>query len=150
MTTPVLLHDLPLQAAARTPDRTALRYRGTGSTYAELATAIERVAGGLRRMGLERLERVGIYLPKCNEAVAAYFGTSMAGGVFVPVNPLLKAEQVVYILRNCSVRVLVTSRDRWTEVRAQLGADSPLTHVVLVDGDASDGDTVAWRDLVAA
>ena len=35
-----------------------------------------------------------------------------AGGVFVPVNPLLKAEQVAYILRDCNVRVLVTSPER--------------------------------------
>jgi acyl-CoA ligase (AMP-forming) (exosortase A-associated) len=63
----------------------------------------------------------------------------------------LKAEQVVYILRNCSVKVLVTSRDRWSEVRAQLGDDSPVTHVVLVDGaTTAAGDAVAWQDLLAA
>jgi len=150
MSTPVLLHDLPLQAAARTPDRTALRHRGAATSYAELGTAIERVAAGLHRLGLERLERVGIYLPKQLEAVAAFFGTSRAGGVFVPVNPLLKAEQVVYILRNCSVRVLITSRDRWAEVRAQLGDDTPLTHVVLVDVDASSGDAIAWSEFISS
>jgi acyl-CoA ligase (AMP-forming) (exosortase A-associated) len=151
MNTPVLLHDLPLQAAARTPDRIALRYRGVATTYAELAAQIRRFAGGLQHLQLGRLDRVGIYLPKQVEAVAAFFGTTRAGGVFVPINPLLKAEQVVYILRNCSVRVLVTSRDRWAEVRAQLGEDSPLTQVVLVDGDSTaDGWTLSWTDMTAA
>ena len=151
MKTPVLLHDLPLQTADRFPDRTALRHRGTGTTYAELALLIERFAAGLQGLGLGRLDRVGIYLPKQLEAVAAFFGTSKAGGVFVPINPLLKAEQVVYILRNCSVRILVTSRDRWAEVRAQLGDESPVTHVVLVDGaTTAAGDAVAWQDLVSA
>ena len=40
------------------------------------------------------------------------FGAAAAGGVFVPVNPLLKPEQVAYILADCNVRVLVTSADR--------------------------------------
>ena len=40
------------------------------------------------------------------------FGAAAAGGVFVPVNPLLKPEQVAYILSDCNVRVLVTSADR--------------------------------------
>ena len=40
------------------------------------------------------------------------FGAAAAGAVFVPVNPLLKAEQVAYILRDCNVRVLVTSPER--------------------------------------
>jgi acyl-CoA synthetase (AMP-forming)/AMP-acid ligase II len=37
------------------------------------------------------------------------FGAALAGAVFVPVNPLLKPEQVAYILADCNVRVLVTS-----------------------------------------
>ncbi len=151
MKIPVLLHDLPLQTADRFPDRTALRHRGTGTTYSELALLIERFAAGLHGLELGRLDRVGIYLPKQIEAVAAFFGTSKAGGVFVPINPLLKAEQVVYILRNCSVKVLVTSRDRWADVRAQLGDESPVTHVVLVDGETTAaGDVIAWQDMVAA
>jgi acyl-CoA synthetase (AMP-forming)/AMP-acid ligase II len=42
------------------------------------------------------------------ETVVAAFGAAAAGGVFVPVNPLLKPAQVGYILRDCNVRVLVT------------------------------------------
>ena len=95
MKTPVLIHDLPLQAAERTPDRIALRHKGASTTYAELGQLIRSFAGGLQQLGLGRLDRVGIYLPKQVEAVASFFGTSRAGGVFVPVNPLLKAEQVV-------------------------------------------------------
>ena len=40
------------------------------------------------------------------------FGASAAGGVFVPVNPLLRPQQVGYILDDCGVRVLVTSPER--------------------------------------
>ena len=42
----------------------------------------------------------------------ASFGAPAAGGVFVPMNPLLKPEQVAFIARDCDVRVLVTSPER--------------------------------------
>ncbi|MDB5794810.1 MAG: acyl--CoA ligase, partial [Noviherbaspirillum sp.] len=62
--------------------------------------------------GLGRGERVAVYLEKRIETVAGLFGAAAAGGVFVPVNPLLKPEQVAYILADCNVRVLLTSADR--------------------------------------
>ena len=76
--------------------------------YAELAGLVQDTARGLLALGLNRTERVAVYLPKRLEAVAVLFGTALAGGVFVPINPLLKPEQVAYILRDCNVRVLVT------------------------------------------
>jgi len=147
---PTLFHDLLLESAARDGDCVAIRHRGNSTTYGSLAELSGRVAAGLRGLGVGRLDRVAIYLPKQIETVASFFGISLAGGVFVPANPLLKAEQVVYILRNCDVRVLITSRDRWGEVQTALGSESPLTHVVLVDAPASTGTVVSWPDLVDA
>ena len=69
-------------------------------------------ASGLLQLGLARGERVAIYLEKRFETVVASFGAPAAGGVFVPLNPLLKPEQVGFILRDCDVRVLVTSPER--------------------------------------
>ncbi len=80
-------------------------------------------------LGLGRAERVAVYLPKRFETVVAFFGTSLAGGVFVPVNPLLKAEQVGHILRDCNVRVLVTSPERLSDLDAVLAAcPGPARH----------------------
>jgi acyl-CoA synthetase (AMP-forming)/AMP-acid ligase II len=56
-----------------------------------------------------------------------------AGGVFVPLNPLLKAEQVGYILRDCNVRVLVTSPERLALLQETLPACHDLRHVVVLD-----------------
>jgi acyl-CoA synthetase (AMP-forming)/AMP-acid ligase II len=52
------------------------------------------------------------FVHKRFETVVASFGAPAAGGVFVPMNPLLKPEQVAYIARDCNVRVLVTSPER--------------------------------------
>ncbi|THF64076.1 acyl-CoA ligase (AMP-forming), exosortase A system-associated [Pseudothauera nasutitermitis] len=129
-----LLHDLILSAARRAPDAPALTQPGGTLNYGELAGALRAFADGLRALGLERGERVAVFLDKRFETVIASFGASAAGGAFVPVNPVLKAEQVAYILRDCNVRVLVTSAERLHGLRAELAHCHDLRHVVLVGG----------------
>ena len=150
-----LLHHLIAASAQRNPDAPALTFSGATQSYAELDAAIGRFAAGLLALGLERSERVAIYLDKRPETVTAFFGTSAAGGVFVPVNPILKAEQVGYILQDCNVRVLVTSPERFATLRDTLAGCHDLRHVVLtgkVDTrpDLPGASVVRWDELCAA
>src|ERR1700687_1692979 len=103
-----LAHEFILRAALRTPDAEALAYQGEKLSYADLAARVKSAAENLLANGLGRRERVAVYLEKRLETVVALFGASAAGGVFVPVNPLLKPEQVAYILSDCNVKILVT------------------------------------------
>jgi acyl-CoA ligase (AMP-forming) (exosortase A-associated) len=107
-----LLHELHLRATARNPQSCALTYRGAHMTYQDFDRAVRGCGAGLMALGLRRGERVAIFLEKRFEMVVACFGAAGAGAVFVPVNPILKPEQVAYILRDCNVRVLVTSSQR--------------------------------------
>ena len=75
---------------------------------------------------------MAVFLDKRIETVAAIFGTSAAGGAFVPVNPLLRQHQVAYILGDCDVRVLVTSPERLQLLGEALKACPTLAHILLV------------------
>lgn len=130
---PQLLHRLVLDAAQRTPSNEAIGSKQHSVSYELLAQNIDEVARGLVSAGLKRQERVAIYLPKCFEAVTAMFGAALAGGVFVPVNPLLKPNQIAYILRDCGVRILVTARDRMLNLVGALAECQDLKMLVLVD-----------------
>src|SRR5690349_5552046 len=114
----MLLHELVTLSSMRSPDAPALTFGDNTLTYASLASQIERFASGLIELGIARAERVGIYLEKQFENVVAVFGAAAAGCVFVPINPLLKPQQVGYILRDCNVRVLVTSIHRFALLHA--------------------------------
>ena len=116
----VLIHDLISAAADRAAAATALVDGQQVLSYAELAREIEQAAALFRELGLQRTERVGIYLEKRAEAVIAQFGAAAAGGVYVPINPLLKAEQVGHILQDSNVRILVTSAERVAGLRPTL------------------------------
>jgi acyl-CoA ligase (AMP-forming) (exosortase A-associated) len=142
-----LVHDLLFDSARRNPGAEALVAGRERLDYAALAAAVRAGAQRLLGCGVQRAERVAVYLDKRVETVTALFGAAAAGAVFVPVNPLLKPEQVAYILADCNVRVLVTSADRLALLAPVLAACRDL-HTVLVCGDpraalALPGVTVA-------
>ena len=130
---PVLLHELPARAAACWPARTALTVGGQHLAYADLFSQVERCAASLLALGLARGARVAVYLEKRVEAVVASFAAPAAGGVLVPVNPLLKATQVAHILQDAGVAVLVTSAPRLAALAPVLAACPELRHVVVCD-----------------
>jgi acyl-CoA ligase (AMP-forming) (exosortase A-associated) len=154
MTDSCLLPDLIARSAERFPENTALTYGTDSMTYAGLHAAVTRFAGGIVGLGLQRGERVAIYLEKRCETVIASFGAPAAGGVFVPLNPLLKPEQVAYILRDCNVRILVTSPERHALLAETLADCADLRHVVLVGDDSPETHEetyarIGWNALLA-
>lgn len=133
MTDTTLLHELIVHSAERMPEATALTYGKVSLSYRELQDQVASFSSGLLNLGLQRGERVAIYLEKRFETVIASFGAPAAGGVFVPLNPLLKADQVGYILRDCNVRILITSPERLALLQDTLPACHDLRHIVLLD-----------------
>jgi acyl-CoA ligase (AMP-forming) (exosortase A-associated) len=151
-----LLHELIGKAADARGSAIALKRNAVERSYEAFWGDVQAVARGLLAEGLERLDRVAVYLPKTLENVATIFGTSLAGGVFVPVNPLLKAPQVRHILGDCNVRVLVSSAARFRELKDSLKECSDLRVIVVVDETAESfvaGTAIRqldWRALMAA
>ena len=144
------LHQIVASSARARPHAPAVTFKDTTVTYAELWGQITAVAAGLDRLGLDRGDRVGVYLDKRIETVASIIGASAAGGVFVPVNPVLKPRQVAYILADCSVRVLVTTGERLSLLADEL-AETSIEHVVVIgDMPAATADGVelhAWEEF---
>jgi acyl-CoA ligase (AMP-forming) (exosortase A-associated) len=155
MLTTTLLHELISASAHRAPDTPALTASGLTLCYGELDKQVGAFASSLMALGLERGERIAIFLEKRVETVVASFGTARAGGAFVPINPILKAEQVCHILRDCNARVLVTSPERLPLLAEALGHCHDLRHIVLTTAPASPlllpGLSISlWGDLLAA
>ncbi len=143
-----LLHQLIEIQAARQPRLPALFHKDRQVTYSELRDSIAATAAGLVQLGLQKNERAAIYLPKQPETVCAIFGIAAAGGVFVPVNPLLKPRQVAYILQDCNVRVLITSRQRLQQLHEVIPQCHDLRQVILVDRPPPEPDAGAGRQGV--
>jgi acyl-CoA ligase (AMP-forming) (exosortase A-associated) len=146
------LHHLVDRQVTRRGDSPAVTFKDTTLTYAELKRALDAFAGALASIGLARGERVGVYLDKRIETVVSLFGSSTAGGVFVPINPLLRPKQVAHIVGDCDVRVLVTSGERLELLRDELDDCQSVTHVIVVgERPAADPDPayeiLAWDQV---
>jgi acyl-CoA ligase (AMP-forming) (exosortase A-associated) len=128
-----LLPELIFVAADRSPQHAALTAGRVSVSYERLAGDVARFAHAALAAGLQRQERVAVFLEKRVEAVVAMFGAAAAGCVFVPVNPILKPAQVAYILRDCNVRLLVTSAERLAALRDELRQCPDLAQVLVVN-----------------
>jgi len=121
-------------------DGAAIRVGETATTYRELDEASARVAGLLRERGLRPGDRVGVMLPNVAEFAAVYYGVLRAGGVVVPMNPLLKAREVNYYLADSGARLIFGWHAFAGE--AQGGAQHTDAQVVVVN-PASFADLTA-------
>jgi len=157
----ILLPELVALSAHRDPSAPALGGGGHGPVaYAELDQSLRHFSSGLMALGVARGDRVGIYLDKRLETVVASFGAPAAGCVFVPINPLLKPEQVAFILQDCNVRVLVTSPERLALLGEVLPGCPDLRHVVVTAAAPGQSpaaqerighiEPLGWADLLAS
>jgi amino acid adenylation domain-containing protein len=118
----MLVHHFLEGSARRLPDKTALVCDGRRLTYGALDALADGLAARLRAAGVERGDRVAIFLDNSVEAVVALFAALKAGAVFVIVNPTTKADKVAYIVGNCRAAALVTDQRRLAAVADRLAA----------------------------
>jgi acyl-CoA ligase (AMP-forming) (exosortase A-associated) len=146
-----LLPELITLTAQRMPKAVALTSGTAQLRYDDLSQSVKQFASGLIGLGVGRSERVAIYLDKRFETVIASFGAPAAGAVFVPVNPLLKPDQVAFILRDCNVRVLVTSPERLALMTDALADCPDLRHVIVTDaaGIVVSAEAVATNSIAS-
>ena len=121
------------------PERPAVTFKDGTLTYGRLAEQVGAAAAGLRALGLERGDRVLVYLEKRLETVVALFAASAAGLVVVPVNPLLKAGQVAYIAADCT-RAGGPDHPRAAADRSAGTCPSAVAHVFVVGTRAGTDD----------
>ncbi|MBN3787487.1 acyl-CoA ligase (AMP-forming), exosortase A system-associated [Burkholderia sp. Ac-20353] len=129
--------DLVHAAAHRTPDTEALVHGSVRLTYQDLVSRTHALARMLSSLGIVPGARIAIFLDKRIEAVVSMLGSAAAGQVFVPVNPLLKPDQVAHVLRDCGADCLIT-----TALRARMLDENGLTgvaHTIIVDDPGTAG-----------
>lgn len=148
-------HQFASNAARQWPEQTALVVKSERVSYAELWAAVEQAAAGLGQAGIAKGDRVGVWLDKRIETITAFLAASLAGAVFVPINPVLRPHQVTHILKDCNVRILITSQDRLRSLEEALDQCRDLRVAVLVDAQVGSGQqghvsALSWSGLQAA
>lgn len=141
------LNELFQATVARVPDRPALAHKLSGLfrpiSYAELAEEVRVVASALTRMGIGKGDRVAILAENGVDWARVDLATLAIGAATVPIYTTLPPNQVAYMLRDSGAKaVFVGNLAQHAKVAAvQEGLDS-LRHVVLLEGDAPEAETL--------
>lgn len=126
-----LVHHFLEQSAQRSPEKIALVFDERRLSYAALESQANRLANALIAGGVQRGERVVLFLPNSVELVVGIFAVLKAGAVFVVVNHTTKQDKLDYILNNCQAAAMVTWQAREGMARALLETTPSLRLVVL-------------------
>jgi long-chain acyl-CoA synthetase len=150
----VLVHEFLEESAERFPDKPALICDGRRLTYRQIEQDANRVANGLLDAGVQRGDRVVVWLPNSVEAVLAIFGILKAGATFVVVNATTKPDKLVYILNDCGATCLFAPSRQANEMAPLMEGVPSLMLGLLCGKGAGDGaadheNLLSFGDLLA-
>ena len=117
-----LFHNLQV-SAARYPDKAAIHYYGSTLSYAALHAACERLAGWLQAQGVQRGDRVLLYLQNSPQWVIGYYGILRADAVVVPVNPMNRRDELQHYVEDTGARVAIVGQELLDEIVPHLAGD---------------------------
>jgi L-proline---[L-prolyl-carrier protein] ligase len=145
------LHAYLAAAALRWPDAVAVVEPGRGAIrYRDLDALSSRLRDRLRAMGVQPGDRVGIYLRKSIDGVAAIHGILRAGAAYVPVDPTAPPARNAYIMHNCSVSAVVVEARFAEKFRVEHDALGPSPPTVIVEQAGRGEGLRASLDLLDA
>ncbi|TAK36420.1 MAG: AMP-dependent synthetase [Chloroflexota bacterium] len=125
--------------AQQFPDKLAVIFKDQRCTYRDYDEQVNRIGNALRSLGVERGDRVAIMLGNRPEWLFSFYGIMKLGAIAVPINVMLKGEEVRYILGNSQAKAVVVGASLLPVVEASRGELPDLRHVVVVDGEQADG-----------
>jgi long-chain acyl-CoA synthetase len=125
-----LVHESLAASAFEFPEKVACLAEQRSITYSQLMESVGKVASVLAGQGLQRGDRVAIYLDNSIECVIGIFGTLWAGGVIVIVNPQTKQDKLEFIIRESEAKILVTDEHLQQQFLSVVRRETPLRFVL--------------------
>jgi long-chain acyl-CoA synthetase len=89
------------------PDKTAIIYLGEKFSYLRVKELIDRFATALHELGVEKNDKVMLYVPNCPQFIIAYFGAQRIGAIPVPVSPIYTPHEIKYLLNDSEAETIV-------------------------------------------
>ena len=146
------LADLLRRTAQRLPHKLAVHCGDTRWTYAEFDALVTRLAAGLAGRGIAHGERVAVLARNSHGFAALRFALARLGAVLVPINFMLKADEVAFILRHAGAKTLATDSGLAQLARAAAAIDTEVKDFIwLPSEDPSEPvpGMASFHDLAA-
>lgn len=135
-----LLGEALLFSAGRNPDKTAAIFKGESYSYQKLKECSENLAFHLTSEGIRKGDRVAIYLNNSWECTVSIYGITLAGGVFLVINPQTKTNKLNYILNDCGAKIVISEFQLINELSSALVGLEKIQQVI-ISGLTSSGNS---------
>ncbi len=127
------------------PEKAALIFEGRIYSYRELNERINRLANALKGLGVEKGDRVGLFLPNIPAFPIAYFAAEKLGAIVVSINVMSKKREIKYIVNDSGCKIVFTASDLREEV--PLDELPSLEKIIIAEGEA--GNDLDMEGLIA-
>lgn len=128
-----------LEEAARVRgEKTLILCNDLQLSYREVHENACRVAMNLAKRGVGKDDKVVLLMGNCVEFVYAFLGLGRIGAVVVPINPMLKLDEITYIASNADAETLITT-PAFVPLLSEIKRALPLVQHVFVLGEAAGG-----------
>jgi long-chain acyl-CoA synthetase len=134
----VPLHEILTEQARIQGARTAIAFENRNLTFAELDLESNRLAHGLRELGLESGDRLGLYVPNCPEFAIGFYAGSKLGAVACALNSAYREREITYQLNDSGATVLITHAKLWPVVEAARPNLKHLRAIVVITATGSE------------
>ncbi|MRH99218.1 amino acid adenylation domain-containing protein [Kriegella sp. EG-1] len=141
----ILPHTINFAASAY-PEKEAFIYGKESLTYFELNKKTNKLASYLISHGVQKGDRVGVYLFRSIETPIAIYGIMKAGAVFVPIDPELPIARINFILNDCNINYVVTNPNLRKKHPKIIELKNPLKGFIGADLE-SDFNSITWPAL---
>jgi amino acid adenylation domain-containing protein len=148
-----LLHQLLSESAVKYPNKEAIVFKDQRISYSELEREANQLAYSLSGIGVERGDRVGIYMNRCIHSIVGAFGILKAGATYIPIDPMCPPSRLSYIINKCGIKALLTSREKLTNIERAFPGSSPIENILIMNsldpGSRSPGSTklIEWQEI---
>ena len=140
-------------SALRYPQKVALVFMGRTWSYSELQFEAEKIASALRKMGVQKGDRVVLDMQNCPQLVITHFAILRLDAVVVPVNPMNRTEELKHYILDPDAKVAVTTADLAPELAAASNAlekSQRLKHLLVTQfTDVFDAANIGPDELPA-
>lgn len=117
------------------PDKVYLYYADREISYKQLFDRVNSVAAFLKSLGIQKGDRVGLFLRNCPEFLYSWFGLNKIGAVMVPINTGLKRDETAYILSNSGCRGVIAESENIETVIIPAVEKSPSVEWIAGKGE---------------
>jgi long-chain acyl-CoA synthetase len=147
---PISVHELIKLSANNFSNNVCVYHKSKEKkyTYRELIYISDKIANALFQMGVKRGDRVGIMTSNCPEFIFCCVGIMETGAIVVPINPLLKEDDVKYIIKESeNMRIVFVHKANYRTIK-KVQKEIKIDNIILLQADVAKEGTTSLEEFI--